>query len=52
MAGTVFEQTKTGLACWFLAIWLATSSEGGVSAMELKRRYPASVATASAGMGE
>jgi hypothetical protein len=38
MAGTIFEQTKTGLARWFLAIWLVTSSKGGISAMELKRQ--------------
>jgi len=33
-----FEQTKTGLAKWFLAIYLVTSSKGGISAMELKRQ--------------
>jgi transposase-like protein len=38
LAGTVFEQTKTGLAKWFLAIYLVTSSKGGISAMELKRQ--------------
>jgi len=38
MAGTIFEQTKTGLARWFLAIWLVTSSKGGISAMELRRQ--------------
>jgi hypothetical protein len=38
MAGTIFEQTKTGLARWFLAIWLVTSSKSGISAMELKRQ--------------
>jgi len=37
-AGTMFEQTKTGLAKWFLAIFLVTSSKGGISAMELKRQ--------------
>jgi transposase-like protein len=37
-AGTMFEQTKTGLARWFLAIYLVTSSKGGISAMELKRQ--------------
>ena len=30
MAGTIFEQTKTGLSRWFLAIWLVTSSKGGI----------------------
>ena len=35
MAGTIFEQTKTGLARWFLAIWLVTSSKGGISAIGL-----------------
>jgi transposase-like protein len=38
LAGTIFEQTKTGLATWFLAIFLVTSSKGGISAMELKRQ--------------
>ena len=37
-AGTIFEQTKTGLSRWFLAIYLVTSSKGGISAMELKRQ--------------
>jgi transposase-like protein len=37
-AGTIFEQTKTGLARWFLAIYLVTSSKGGISAMALKRQ--------------
>jgi transposase-like protein len=38
LAGTIFEQTKTGLARWFLTIYLVTSSKGGISAMELKRQ--------------
>jgi transposase-like protein len=38
LAGTIFEQTKTGLAHWFLAIYLVTSSKGGISAMELQRQ--------------
>jgi len=38
LAGTIFAQTKTGLARWFLAIWLVTSSKGGISAMELQRQ--------------
>ena len=38
LAGTIFEQTKTGLATWFLAIYLVTSSKGGISAMELQRQ--------------
>jgi transposase-like protein len=38
LAGTIFEQTKTGLARWFLAIYLVTSSKGGVAAMELQRQ--------------
>jgi transposase-like protein len=37
-AGTIFEQTKTGLARWLLAIYLVTSSKGGISAMELQRQ--------------
>src|ERR671929_1915313 len=38
LAGMIFEQTKTGLAKWFLAIYLATSSKGGIAATELKRQ--------------
>ena len=38
LAGTIFEQTKTGLARWFLAIYLVTASKGGIAAMELKRQ--------------
>jgi len=37
-AGTIFEQSKIGLSRWFLAIFLVTSSKGGISAMELKRQ--------------
>ena len=38
LAGTIFAQTKTGLARWFLAIFLVTSSKGGISALELQRQ--------------
>ena len=38
LAGTIFEQTKTGLARWFLAIFIVTSSKGGIAAAELKRQ--------------
>src|SRR3569833_1111323 len=38
LAGTIFEQTKTGLAKWFLAIYLVTSSKGGLAATELRRQ--------------
>jgi len=38
LAGTIFEQTKTGLTRWFLAIYLVTSSKGGISALELQRQ--------------
>src|SRR3954469_8324979 len=38
LAGTIFEQTKTGLAKWFLAIYLVTSSKGGIAATELERQ--------------
>jgi transposase-like protein len=38
LVGTIFEQTKTGLAKWFLAIYLVTASKGGISAMELQRQ--------------
>lgn len=37
LAGTIFEQTKTPLTTWFLAIYWFVSSKGGVSALELKR---------------
>jgi len=37
LAGTIFEQTKPGLAKWFLAIYLVTSSKGGISVLELQR---------------
>jgi transposase-like protein len=38
LAGTIFEQTKASLSRWFLAIYLVTSSKGGISAMELQRQ--------------
>src|SRR3954468_3300497 len=38
LAGTIFEQTKTGLAKWFLALYLVTSSKGGIAATELRRQ--------------
>jgi len=38
LAGTLFEQTKTGLARWFLAIYLVSASKGGISALELQRQ--------------
>src|SRR3954453_21766494 len=38
LAGTLFEQTKTGLTRWFLAIHLVTSSKGGIAAAELQRQ--------------
>jgi transposase-like protein len=38
LAGTIFEQTKTGLSRWFLAIYLVTSSKGGIAATELQRQ--------------
>jgi transposase-like protein len=38
LKGTIFEQTKTGLARWFLAIFLVSASKGGISAMELQRQ--------------
>jgi transposase-like protein len=37
-AGTIFEQTKTGLARWFLAIYLVSARKGGISALELQRQ--------------
>ena len=38
LAGTIFEQTKTGSARRSLAIYLVTSSKRGISAMELPRQ--------------
>src|SRR5947208_679518 len=38
LAGTIFEQTKTALARWFLAVYLVTSSKGGIAAAELQRQ--------------
>ena len=38
LAGTIFEQTKTGLARWFLAIFLVTASKCGISASALQRQ--------------
>jgi len=38
LTGTIFEQTKTGLAKWFLAIYLVTTSKGGIAATELQRQ--------------
>src|SRR5690349_7837842 len=38
LAGTIFEQTKTALARWFLASYLVTSSKGGIAAAELQRQ--------------
>ena len=38
LAGTIFEQTKTGLSKWFLAIYHVTFSKRGLSAAELQRR--------------
>ena len=38
LAGTMFERTKTGLSRWFLAIYLVTSSKGGIAATELRRQ--------------
>jgi len=38
LAGTIFEQTKTALPKWFLAIYLFMSSKGGISAAELGRQ--------------
>src|SRR3954449_8982317 len=38
LAGTMFERTGTGLSRWFLAIYLVTSSKGGIAAAELERQ--------------
>src|SRR3954453_3081340 len=38
LAGTIFEQTKTGLTRRFLAVYLVTSSKGGIAAAELQRQ--------------
>ncbi len=36
-AGTIFEQTKTGLPVWFAAAWLMTGGKNGVSATTMSR---------------
>jgi hypothetical protein len=46
LAGTTFEQTKTGLAKWFLATYLVTSSKGGIAATELRQPGSGSYQTA------
>jgi hypothetical protein len=38
LAGTLFDQSKTGLARQFLAIYLVTSGKGRISALELQRQ--------------
>ena len=38
LKGTIFEQTKSGLARWCLAIYLVSASKGGISALELQRQ--------------
>src|SRR3954463_8962493 len=38
LAGTILEQTKTGLSRWFLAVYLVTSSKGGIAATEPRRQ--------------
>src|SRR3954451_12490795 len=38
LAGTILEQTKTGLTRRFLAVYLVTSSKGGIAAAELQRQ--------------
>ena len=39
LKGTIFERTKSGLAKWFLAIYLVTASKGGNSAMSSSARW-------------
>lgn len=36
-AGTVFQDTRTPLRMWFLAMWFTTSQKNGVSALGLQR---------------
>lgn len=38
LKNTIFEQTKTGLSKWFLAIYLFAGSKGGISALELQHQ--------------
>src|SRR3954465_15967588 len=38
LAGGHIEQTNTGLARWFLALYLVTPSKGGELAADLQRR--------------
>ena len=51
LAGTMFEQTKTGLSRWFLAIWLVTSSKGGTRAWRTPRRRGTKAAGRAHGSG-
>jgi transposase-like protein len=44
--GTLFEDSRTSLQSWFLAIYLFTTSRHGVSAMELQRQLGVTYKTA------
>src|SRR3954469_19287448 len=50
LAGTIFEQTKTGLARWFLAVYLVTSSSAASPPWSCSGRW-ASAATGPPGPG-
>lgn len=45
--GTIFEDSKVGLAAWLVAIELATASSWGVTAAELSRRVGVTPKTAA-----
>lgn len=45
--GTIFEDSKIGLASWFLAVWLVTETPLGITAPELARRIGVSQKTAT-----
>jgi len=46
ISGAVFESSKLGLSCWFLAMQLLTQSKNNVSALELMRQLGVSYRTA------
>jgi hypothetical protein len=46
MKGTIFEKSTTSLELWFYAIYLLTSTRGGISAKQLERELGVGYKTA------
>src|SRR5579872_4799258 len=46
LAGTIFEGSSTSLKLWFYAMYLMTSTRGGISAKRLEREVGVSYPTA------